>query len=408
MFRTIDCGKAQQSIQTLCYHKEFEWTIEMFDDWWQSAKPKGKKNGNSWINALHSSDFKMEIGDETHIFKLSITKCHEEESKISTSLYYCGPLDSINVKTKWYLKSHGKLTSRLQYDNKSHDGESIDLFQSLDKDTYSEPYVESFENLKQCIHHESTSSSRVKFKDNSKYCDFTPLNSMVVKCKIQINVMKQSFDLSILKDALKQKKAWNENFWESFDFCIGEQGQGNMKQHSDFKILCIDEVENGKQGKTEFNCHKLMLSIGSPYFKKMFCSTHPDLSKDKMKWGETGIVEMLESDISSNTFALFLQYIYTGKLLPKTVTEELLCAAHKYQVDPLQALCEYELAEQITVESAAKLAALADLCGSPNFKKFVYKFVAKHWKQIKDKERFEWIENNENNKELICEIFDSI
>ena len=59
MFRTIDCGKAQQSIQTLCYHKEFEWTIEMFDDWWQSAKPKSQKDGNSCIDALHSSDFKM-------------------------------------------------------------------------------------------------------------------------------------------------------------------------------------------------------------------------------------------------------------------------------------------------------------------------------------------------------------
>ena len=117
---------------------------------------------------------------------------------------------------------------------------------------------------------------------------------------------------------------------------------------------------------------------------------------------------MLENDISSNTFALFLQYIYTGKLLQNTVTEELLCAAHKYQVDHLQALCEYELAEKIAVENAAKLAALADLCGSPNFKKFVYRFVAKHWKQMKDKERFEWIENNENNKQLISELFDSI
>ena len=407
MFRTIDCGKAQQNIQTLCYHKEFEWTIEMFDDWWQSAKPKSQKDGNSWINALHSSDFKMEIGNETHTFKLSITKLYEKESKISSSLYYGGPLDSVNVKTKWYLKSYGKLGSSLQHDNKSNEGESIDVFQRLGKNTYSEPYIETFPSFKQCNHHETTSSGRVKYKDVSKDGHLTSLGSMVITCKIQINIMKQSFDLSILKDALNQKRGWNENFWDSFDFCIGEQGQGNMKQHSDFKMICIDEVENGKHGKTEFNCHKLMLSIGSPYFKTMFCNTHPDF-KDKMRWGETGNVEMLENDISSNTFALFLQYIYTGKLLHNTVTEELLCAAHKYQVDHLQALCEYELAEQMTIENAAKLAALADLCGSSNFKKFVYRFVAKHWKQIKYKERFEWIENNENNKKLICEIFDYI
>lgn len=407
MFRTIDCGKAQQNIQTLCYHKEFEWTIEMFDDWWQSAKSKSQKDGNSWINALHSSDFKMEIGNETHTFKLSITKLYEKESKISSSLYYGGPLDSVNVKTKWYLKSYGKLGSSLQHDNKSNEGESIDVFQRLGKNTYSEPYIKKLLSFKQYNHHETTSSGRVKYKDVSKDGHLTSLGSMVITCKIQINIMKQSFDLSILKDALNQKRGWNENFWDSFDFCIGEQGQGNMKQHSDFKMICIDEVENGKHGKTEFNCHKLMLSIGSPYFKTMFCNTHPDF-KDKMRWGETGNVEMLENDISSNTFALFLQYIYTGKLLHNMVTEELLCAAHKYQVDHLQALCEYELAEQMTIEKAAKLAALADLCGSSNFKKFVYRFVAKHWKQIKYKERFEWIENNENNKKLICEIFDYI
>ena len=148
MFRTIDCGKAQQKIQTLCYYKAFEWTIEMFDDWWQSAKPKCQKDGNSCIDALHSSDFKMEIGDETHIFKLSITKLYEKESKISSSLYYGGPMDSVNVKTKWYLKSYGKLGSSLQYDNKLSEGESNDVFQSLGKNTYSEPYVESFPNFK--------------------------------------------------------------------------------------------------------------------------------------------------------------------------------------------------------------------------------------------------------------------
>lgn len=407
MLRIMNCGKAQQSIQTLCYHKEFEWTIEMFDDWWQSAIHKCKKDGTNWNNALHSSNFDMEMDDKTHIFKLSITKLCEEESKISISLYYGVPWDSVNIKTKWYLKSHAKLGSRLQCDSELHKGESMDVFQNLGKNTYSEPYVESFENFKQCTNHESTSTSRVTFQDSSRDCDLTSPGSMVIKCKIQINVMKQSFDLPILKDALRQKKAWNENFWDSFNFCIGEQGQGNMKQHSDFKIICIDEVENGKHGKTEFNCHKLMLSVGSPYFKRMFGNTHPEF-KDQMKWGETGIVEMLENDISSNTFALFLQYIYTGKLLQNTVTEELLCAAHKYQMDHLQALCEYELAEQIAVENAAKRAALADLCGSPNFKKFVYRFVAKHWKQMKEKERFEWIENNEHNKKLICEIFDSM
>ena len=221
MPRMIDCGKAHQSIQTLCHHKEFEWTIEMFDDWWQSAVHKCKKDGNNGINALHSSNFNMEIDEETHIFKLSITKLCEEKSKISLSLYYSGPWDSVNIKTKWYLKSHGKLGPKLQFDNEFHKGEAMDVFQCLGKNTYSEPYVESFDNFKQCTHHESNSTSRVKFKDISKDCDLTSPSSMVIKCKIQINVMKQSFELPLLKDALKQKKGWNENFWDSFDFCIG-------------------------------------------------------------------------------------------------------------------------------------------------------------------------------------------
>ena len=99
-------------------------------------------------------------------------------------------------------------------------------------------------------------------------------------------------------------------------------------------------------------------------------------------------------DISSGTMAKLLQYIYTGEIDLNIIDIELLSTAHKYQVVGLHALSELELAKYLTVETAPKLSVAADLYGSNEFKKYVFRFIAKYWKQINARDRYEWIESN--------------
>ena len=73
---------------------------------------------------------------------------------------------------------------------------------------------------------------------------------------------------------------------------------------------------------------------------------------------------------------------------------DLLSTSNKYQVEDLQAVCELEISTKLTIESAPMVAAAADFCGSEEFKKYVFRFVAKYWKQMKENDRSKWLENN--------------
>ena len=83
---------------------------------------------------------------------------------------------------------------------------------------------------------------------------------------------------------------------------------------------------------------------------------------------------------------------------------DLLLAADKYDVGDLHSICELELANRITIETAPRLAVVCFACGSDNCKAHVYAFVRKHWKKIITCNQSKLITKN---SQLLCEILDS-
>merc|ERR1712223_733702 len=170
----------------------------------------------------------------------------------------------------------------------------------------------------------------------------------------------------------------------SFNFTT-EQFDSDLEQYSDFEIICDETDEKEKQVEKHFKCHKIILASRSKIFNTMFLSSFSEAQ------GSTKV-----TDISSKTMAIFLQYLYTGELKKEDITEELLYAAHKYEIGPLAAKVELELCRKIDIETCPKLAAAANLCGSKAMKEYVFRFVGRCWKEMKEEDRLNWIGNDAN------------
>ncbi|KAG5680727.1 hypothetical protein PVAND_010217 [Polypedilum vanderplanki] len=97
------------------------------------------------------------------------------------------------------------------------------------------------------------------------------------------------------------------------------------------------------------NCHKLILSAASPVFEAMM---YGSFSHDMTN-------SILITDISYETFELFMNFIYTGELQLKENNEieclvEMSYCAQKYLIDELRNLCIDQLTKMINRENVFK------------------------------------------------------
>ena len=89
------------------------------------------------------------------------------------------------------------------------------------------------------------------------------------------------------------------------------------------KIFTDVELRVGNQ---TFHAHRAILSARSPVFAAMFGSD--------MKESRTGVVEI--KDIKADTFEIFLEFLYTGRLKTTENLEELWTPANMYNVKTLE------------------------------------------------------------------------
>ena len=92
------------------------------------------------------------------------------------------------------------------------------------------------------------------------------------------------------------------------------------------------------------------------------------------------------TDVSGDTMAKMLQYIYTGTLEKTEIDIGLFYVADKYQLEYLKDLCELELGKSITPGKAPRLAVAASICEYGTFKQNVYSFIISRWEKIKSDE----------------------
>ena len=121
--------------------------------------------------------------------------------------------------------------------------------------------------------------------------------------------------------------------------------------------------------------HLNILTTGSPVLSAMFGSDFMER--------QTRTLEI--DDIEPEVFKQMLCYLYTGKapdLEREDVTEALLIAADKYQIDSLKLLCEESLSFKLKVENVVHLLTLAHHHSANKLLEVILKFIAVHKREV--------------------------
>ncbi|XP_049770081.1 receptor-interacting serine/threonine-protein kinase 4-like [Schistocerca cancellata] len=126
-------------------------------------------------------------------------------------------------------------------------------------------------------------------------------------------------------------------------------------------------------GDTRLAAHRAVLASRSPVFEAMF-------RQDPLE-ASSGLVAV--QDVDGPVLRQLLAYLYTlqAPRLPD-LSAQLLAAADKFGVSALKAECELQLAAQLSVETAAAVAALAVRHSSDSLKQAAIKFIRAHLIQV--------------------------
>ena len=134
------------------------------------------------------------------------------------------------------------------------------------------------------------------------------------------------------------------------------------KEFVDVKIIC---------DKENFECHKNVLSCQSEVFKTMIMNK--SLTEKK-----TGIMEIEETDISSDVMEELLYYLYHDKVDDvKKINLDLLVAADKYMVSGLLGECVKYFKSNLSDQNALDVLVTAEVTNQKDLFEAASRFVGK-------------------------------
>lgn len=376
------CIKESVVTKKVSYTKEFAWDIEKFMVWW-SCRPIAESSRNNtttweeevqnevpknWEKSSGSPIMKFEIEGTVHQFRIDILKFdswdrfdNDHNLMMGISLCYVGPCESIRVKPLFYLKC-----SKTSFSNKPIETEELKRGEHSFAKVFSDYSI--------------TTNIRELLNPNFQVC-----------CSVQLDIVEDMIAKTTLERNLQETKNRDKFMLQQFEFT----SSGSLiKELSDFDIICMDTKNDGEDIETKLYCHKIVLYLGSEYYRRMFSGSYQE---------NLGSVKV--TDISSKTMAKVLQYLYTGNLNKEDIDVEVMYAADKYEIRHLHALAELALGEKLCSESVFEIATAANSCGSDAFKNYVSSFLFKHWKQIKCDEQSQMFLNNPS---IIKEILDKL
>ena len=141
-----------------------------------------------------------------------------------------------------------------------------------------------------------------------------------------------------------------------------------MDETSDFKIVCQGE---------ELKCHKLVLSMRSDFFKKMF-------NNRDYKESNEGI--MTTTDFTGKTMKSFLKYLYTDSIDQDEIDHYLLRAAHLYDFKKLISECVRGLSMKINDDNVEDMLKIALLLELPTLLEEAKKKMKEKWQNWRESE----------------------
>lgn len=149
----------------------------------------------------------------------------------------------------------------------------------------------------------------------------------------------------------------------------------------------------------KFPAHKLVLAARSPIFRSKFF----DESEEEKQ-------EVIISDVESKVFKAMLHFIYRDTLtedvdvatpssscmssVSDTLTAKLLAAADRYGLERLRLMCGSHLCRDISVNSVAKILALADEHHATELKAVCLRFAAENLAAVMRSDGFEYLKEN--------------
>jgi len=136
---------------------------------------------------------------------------------------------------------------------------------------------------------------------------------------------------------------------------------------------------------SNFKAHKVILSARSTFFKLMF---------------ESGLKESLErhitiNDLSSQTFQMILEFIYTGdvKDIKEDYVIELLTYSYIYELKGLQLIMESLVGFSLDTDNAGCILELAYTYKCPKLLSALYYFTINNWSGVKTTQGWRTLSN---------------
>ncbi|CAI2347560.1 unnamed protein product [Caenorhabditis sp. 36 PRJEB53466] len=137
----------------------------------------------------------------------------------------------------------------------------------------------------------------------------------------------------------------------------------DKKQFSDFTIFC--KSDSGMPSQT-FHVHKSILSARSQVFAAMF--------EHHMQESDTNMTTV--DDVEPEVMRELLLYIYTGQTkLINEMSQLLIAAADKYQLDRLKVLCEQQMCYSLNTDNACVTLMLADMHSANQLRAHAINFI---------------------------------
>jgi hypothetical protein len=145
-------------------------------------------------------------------------------------------------------------------------------------------------------------------------------------------------------------------------------------------------------GSDKIHCHKLILSLTSRYFSRMF--------ESNMKEANTNQVQL--EDVDLITLKSVIEFMYTNSIDDKKITVELLNAADRFEVMRLREICSRKLRKDINALNVATLWEAAYIHNIEDLTQDCVVFMAIRWKTLVKDEKI--LQLTEKYAELLVTI----
>eukprot|EP00929_Paragymnodinium_shiwhaense_P024624 TRINITY_DN15092_c0_g1_i1.p2 TRINITY_DN15092_c0_g1~~TRINITY_DN15092_c0_g1_i1.p2 ORF type:complete len:195 (+),score=47.92 TRINITY_DN15092_c0_g1_i1:1062-1646(+) len=164
--------------------------------------------------------------------------------------------------------------------------------------------------------------------------------------------------------------------------------------------FCEQQVGQLTVGTTNISCHSFILCLRSPVFRAMLGS--------KMLEGTSKAISL--EDVDVDVAEAFVQFLYRDDM---EVQDYELCIcllelAHKYDVQSLVALCEWQLLETLDASTAVRTLMVADTLVLSTLKAGVLSFLVDHGQLPSAQRSCSWPELSKKAPHLAVELLERL